>query len=394
MIVRTSEQILGAALNRLVAETPIDITSPGSVARTFFEIISEEMGYDYRIMDTNLSQMFVSTAGGAALDHLGTLFGVTRRSTSIAIDKNEGRVYFYLNSSPSHVPGTSDIHNDGAAIVIPKGTLLSTESISGGFNNPVVFRTTEAATIETNAHMTFVSIEPVNSVVNTIGEGTLKFHDISNTQLFVYNRADLEIAQGRESDTNYRYRIVNAVNQAAKANTYALRLAALGCDEVRNCKVIPLANGVGTARVVITMERPGDPTMVAKFATASAAVKAVASVGDIIECVMPAETLVSLSAVLVGDNLTSRIKQLAKAAVVRYISGLDVGENLSTTKLVSEVMSISPQIRDFAIIGSGSTSGNPSQYGFAINGTPTVFAIVEAKEDEQFYTTEASISIV
>jgi uncharacterized phage protein gp47/JayE len=398
MIVRTSDQILAAALTRLVAETSVTVTSPGSVARTFYEIIAEEMGHNYKIMDANISQMFVSTAGGAALEKLGTLFGVTRLSSSVPIDKNEGRVYFYLNSSPSHVPGTSDIFNEGTAISIPKGTLISTNNIDGAiFSNPIVFKTTEDAVIETNAHMVFVSIEVVESTVNTVSEGMVNFHNISGqSTLYVYNRTDLQLVEGSESDINLRYRIANAINGSAKANTLALRLAALGSIGVRDCKVVPLAYGVGTAKVVITMEQPSSvPGVTTKFSNASQAVKSAASVGDVIECVMPAETLVSLSAVIMGDNISTRIKDLAKRAAIRYISSLSVGEALSTSKLTSEILSVSPQIRDFAIIGSGFTpNGSPSDYGFQINGRPTVYSRVEAKEDEQFYTTAASIVIL
>ncbi len=213
-------------------ETSISLVSPGSIARTFYQILAEEFGYNYRIMDVNLSSRFISTAGGEALDLLGTLFGVTRTRTSGSISSNDGRIYFYLNSNPSHSPGTSDSYNTGESIVIPKGTYISTMPSSSIGLNPITWRVTENAYINNGEHMVYVSVEPVSSQSSTIATGTMVNHDVLGySNLYVYNRMDLEVDFTTESDTNYRYRIVNSINQKATGNAIAIRLAALGVDD-------------------------------------------------------------------------------------------------------------------------------------------------------------------
>jgi uncharacterized phage protein gp47/JayE len=382
MFVRTSDQILNSALDRLVRETDVSVTSPGTVARTFFEIISEEMSYNYRIMDANLSQMFVSTAGGDALDRLGTLFDVTRRSVQTSTDGNEGRVYFYLNSDPAHIPGTSDISATGT-IVIPAGTLLSTDNI-GNTTNPTTLKTTSSVTLDSGESMVYVSVVPVTSMVNTIGAGSLTRHNVAGVDnLYVYNRADLELVENAESDENYRYRISTAIHGAAKGNVLALRLAGLGSAGVRNCMVMPMAFGVGTVKVVITMEDPAATSAVADYSNAAMEVMRFASAGDLITCMRPSETLVSIDGYLMGDGIDSKIRDAAAASVVRYISSLSMGDALVPNRILHEIMSVSPKIRDFAIMDGG----------FALRGTSSVFARTDAKDDEQFYTTSNDIVI-
>lgn len=369
MIVRSSEQILGAALSRLTRETDVTITSPGGVARTFFEIVAEELGYDFRIMDANISSLFVSSAGGAALDKLGTIFGVARQESHSEIDANEGRLYFYLNSVSDHQPGSSDI-DASYDVVIPAGTFVSTSGVE-------TWMTTADCTIATGSHMAFASVKPVTTTINSVGVGTVVNHNLDPAifpNVYVYNRMDLEVFDDIESDGNYRYRIVNAINLAAKGNALALRLAALGTPGVRDCKVVPLANGVGTVRVVVVPDASGINDANGYFSDAQLNVMSAASAGDIIEIVRPNETRIDIKAVVSG-GVSDREITAMKGNIRRYLASLSIGDPVSSARITNEAISSSPNVKDFAIMDGG----------YTFNGVAKVFTKVEALEDEMFY---------
>jgi hypothetical protein len=272
--------------------------------------------------------------------------------------------------------------NSGAAIDIPVGTVVSTQDIGPG-SNPVSFVVSESASIDTDSYMTYVSLTPIQSLNNTIGEGTLVYHSLDVEDLYVYNSLDVEIVASSESDTNFRFRIVAAINSAAKANTLALRLAAIGSTGIRNARVVPLAYGIGTVKVVITLEDPTAIDASTTFSTASAAVQESSACGDIVTCVRPAETLIGIQAMVIGDNITPRVRTNVKNAIIRYLTRLDVGDPFVPTRLLGEIMNISPEIRDFAIMDGG----------FTLNGTPAVFSRTDSQQDEQFYTTSDAIVV-
>ncbi len=78
MIQMTSDQILQRLLDNLRANTQIVDVDPGSIVRSFSEIMSEEFGDFYTELDLNTTMNFVSTATGQFLDLIGTLLACVR----------------------------------------------------------------------------------------------------------------------------------------------------------------------------------------------------------------------------------------------------------------------------------------------------------------------------
>src|SRR5688572_9024934 len=99
-LIKNKDEILRSALQKLSEKTQITATSPGSVARAMAEVIIEEIGDLYSVLDFNMASSFVSTAQGRALDQLGLLYNVTRKTLAdvAAIDKSLGSFYFYLDT--------------------------------------------------------------------------------------------------------------------------------------------------------------------------------------------------------------------------------------------------------------------------------------------------------
>src|SRR5687768_13716587 len=113
---KNKNEILREALRKLETTTPITATSPGSIARAFTEAITNEIGDYYDALDFQVAQSVISSASGRALDLIGDLYNVKRRTVNdlVATDRKLGSFYFYIDSSAA------------APIVIPSGTAVFT----------------------------------------------------------------------------------------------------------------------------------------------------------------------------------------------------------------------------------------------------------------------------
>lgn len=379
IVSRTSDQVLQGMLNQLVAITSINVTSPGSVARSLYEIIAEEIAYDYRLFDINTSQLFLSTAGGTALDRLGTLFGVTRKSTLTQIGTSTGTVYFYLNTNTTHANGVSDVYAT-VDITIPAGTMISTAMLSTD-QNPITWKTMTDTTIVTGEYMAFAAVTPLSYETYTVAEGSVKYHNLDPVlfpNVYVYNRADLEAKPEVESDTNYRFRIASSVRLAATGNALAIRLACLAVTGVRDCVVTPFKYGVGTVGVAIVLEDPASTSASGWFSAAAVKAEETRSAGDLIFVTRPTESVVDITVSMLmkdGSSASNLVKTAAASAIKRYLNTLSVGDPVIYSRIITEAMSISPQIRDIVIIDGG----------MKVNAVAVVRGNIPAKTDEQFF---------
>jgi uncharacterized phage protein gp47/JayE len=75
---KSRQEILDDLLRRLREETPITNVNPGSIARTFCEILAEEFYSFYNELEISSTMAFVSTANGRYLDMMGALLNCTR----------------------------------------------------------------------------------------------------------------------------------------------------------------------------------------------------------------------------------------------------------------------------------------------------------------------------
>jgi phage-related baseplate assembly protein len=81
---KSREQILADLEYRLQMSTDITNTDPGSVARTFLEVLTEEFYDFYSELELSVTMGFVSTASGRYLDMIGMLLNCQR-----AIDETD-----------------------------------------------------------------------------------------------------------------------------------------------------------------------------------------------------------------------------------------------------------------------------------------------------------------
>lgn len=77
---KTKQEMLDSVLTSMMSRKGITETSPGSLARTFTEILIEEFYSFYEELDAMMLMSYVSTARGSYLDLIGELLACTRIS--------------------------------------------------------------------------------------------------------------------------------------------------------------------------------------------------------------------------------------------------------------------------------------------------------------------------
>ena len=78
IIFPSDETTLQNMLTRMVNTAGVTAVSPGSIARSFLEVINTELQSCYKTFDSYMSQCFLSTATGEYLDKIGILVNCKR----------------------------------------------------------------------------------------------------------------------------------------------------------------------------------------------------------------------------------------------------------------------------------------------------------------------------
>ena len=77
-MIKSRQEILEDLQTRMIASTPITNTNPGSIARTFQEVLTEEFYEFYTELDFYVAMSFLSTAEDSYLDLIGELLDCAR----------------------------------------------------------------------------------------------------------------------------------------------------------------------------------------------------------------------------------------------------------------------------------------------------------------------------
>lgn len=353
LFAETEEKIFGEILFNVANNTNIRRSSPGSKARAISEALAKKLGQMYKKFDTNVAQTFLDGATGKYLDFLGDMLGVTRLGESSAVVvSNEKNVRFYTDI------GTFGSINGGNAINIPAGTVISTGQ-TGGINYQVPY----PVILPSSASVYYVGVQAMQTGTSSnLGAGQLVYTNFQNyTQalqgtLKVTNDAEVHSGQDIETDVNYRFRIANQVLASERANTTALRLAALGVPGVADVVMLPFNSGIGTVDILVKATVPHVTTGL--LAAIQDAVSNVTSQGIVATVRGPSETGFSMVATLITRTRLSASDQSALISqvtnnVTNYINSLDIGEDLIVNQMVQKVLDTSDQIKNVG------TANNP-----------------------------------
>lgn len=342
---KNSGEILREALSKLQQNTPITSISQGSIARALTEAITTEIGDLYDIMDYNLNQNLLATATGSALDMLGRLYNVERKTVSnlAAIDKQLGSFLFYINA-----PILSDI-------VIPKGTKVFTDA-SSFIGTRHSYSTSQETTIAAGRTRAYTGLTPnFVDTVFTAGVNTLTLHDYETTttvQVFCTNPKEISQQMSYETDDNYRSRIIKSIRVASGGTIEAIRFAALAINGVREVRVRQAPYGMGSFEAIVVSEQNGNTAQV--LANARAAIETVRPMG--IRMFVKAPTTiavdVNVSLIMPGANIASLSEQAIKRANVgisRYINSLLPGNILVYNRLLAVIIDSSESVKDVIV---------------------------------------------
>lgn len=377
---KTKSEILSEAIEKVVTNTPITAAGPGSIARSIIESVTQEIGDLYDILDFNISQTYISTASGAALNSLGALYGVTRKEVSAfsVISKNVGSFYFYIDS-----PISTDI-------VIPEGTNIytSTTSFIGRHHS---YTTTEDAVIPAGRVKTYASIRP-NFVeeVYTAGRNTLVFHDIGSifsVPVKCTNPKPIAPLPGFETDDDYRLRIMKQIRVTAAGTTESVRFAALAVPGVRDIRIRQAAYGMGSFEVVIVAEQSTTSSTAQIVRAVEEEVNKVKPLGvrmfSVTPFIKPVDLVVELFMPGAGANqITDGITSRVEVGLRRYLQNFLPGQKLVYNKLIEVSLGASEVIKDVNISS------------MTINGSTQLNKNFQTQDNEQLTSGNIVVKIV
>lgn len=339
---KSYQQLMDNAVARLVENTEITNLSIGSVARSLLEIINNELSTYYETLDLNMAMGFVSTAEGYFLDLIGELLNVTRleetHATASEIDKN---IRFYVLSG-----FLSDVLTENR---IPAGVQISTAD--GEIVYVVAADTLFTGGVDTEV---FVSVtadtagEPAN-----VGKNKLIVHNMGIDSLFVANNNAIVGGTNTESDSNFKYRITQAVTAAEKANEVAVRLAVLTLPGVADLKIIRYARGIGSFDlIVIPLEGIASDTLIAQ---AQIVIDETQAVGISGRATKPDIIPVDLEVLVVFDETVTdieaeKLRNDIQAAIEHYIVNIGIGATFIYKKFVAVIMGTSGKIKTFETV--------------------------------------------
>lgn len=338
---KSFNQIQQEAINYLAENTAITQVQAGGAARSLVDVFSRHLADFYTRLDIDLSMAYLSTANGFYLDLLGKLFGVARSNrTGIDILAEDKILKFYA-------PEGALLSDFIPTLTIPAGTNISTP------DNTVTYSLTEDATfLQMDSHV-FVSAAPQSSTTqNTAGVGAMSTHSLSTSSVQVTNLASLSVGIFTESDDDYRARIAASNTARQGTNETAIRLAALGAENVADVVVSQFSRGSGSFEVMVIPT--GNRVPEASMQRIRSSVEAATAFGVSFDVREPDYVQLKLE---MRVNFVNDASEGSKAALLRaietdvlaYIGDLRPGDEMSISRVQSLALGASSLVQDAVV---------------------------------------------
>jgi uncharacterized phage protein gp47/JayE len=364
LLANDADRILGEALNNLTDVTGLNKTSPGSKTRTLAEILSKMVGTFYTALDVNLIQSFISGASDRYLDFIGEMLGMPRKGQEVASASSAYQnIKFYVNL------GTFGDINAGSSILVPSGTIISTQSGAKG----IKYKLVTDLVLQSSVSSAFATVEALlPGAKSNVGTGQLKYHNFTSYTLFNVNALKVtnltEIVSGREveNNENYRFRLANAVTAAEAANQMAVRLAVLSVPGVADMVLVPFYRGLGSFDIILKATTPTVPPGL--IDAVQGALFNVVAQGNMPVVRAPRETGLSMTIYLKLRNQVSAdealaIRDAARTAVIDYVNNTDIGEEFIVNEVIERVMASDTRIKN---MGSAPNQPIDSMYLYSL----------------------------
>lgn len=365
------------SLQYLAQNTEITFLSEGSIARSLVEATNLEISKVQEYIVASYSNVFLNSATGYYLDLIGQMLGIKRlpagAGSASADDRN---VQFYVRSGTlgSYFPNQSNASQGK----ISAGTSITTPDGS------VVYKVSEDIVFPRNAKEVFV---PVNSESTgpsfKVGRNKLTSHS-GPSGVLVTNLKPIDNSSAVESDTQYRFRLANAVLARPTANETAIKLAALGSPDVSNVILKEFSRGAGTFDALLV---PVGNTVSNRSAEiVRRGIESVAAFGISARVKEPEYInfritiqLIPANGSAVGSSDMNKLN--VKNAVLNHFESIKIGGELIINKLKSDIMvALTNDIKDINVIE------------LCLNNRPHLIRNYKLKSDELFTPDDTSES--
>jgi len=381
------DNLMVSARDRLLTDTEIKNFSPGSIARSLLEIGSSELVSLSEYLDSRFVQSMITTATGEFLDQIGKLFLLDRSSSNYPL----GEVKFTID--PASGKTVSDlktmIYDDTGVvledIVIP--ALTKIEDTDGTYEYKTtddIVLTDDGVTVSALSVYLGAAANAPSGVLTVWNNSDLNYVVIRDL-ILVSNPTPITTGADTESDNNFRYRIINAMKGAEKANLTAIRLACLSVPGVSDVLIRNYEYGIGTFGVFVISESPVisngvlSAVQTAINETQAAGERGVASAPTYKACSMSIN-LEFKAATPTGtkDDVTRTVV----TNVVNYINNLSMGTELVFNEIIQRIMETSEDIHDVDIqkFGTGEynlDTGLIDYFEYSLNTNQDVGAITK-----------------
>lgn len=344
---RSYTDLVGEMVLDLSSETRITRTSPGSKARSIIEIVSRNLNQAYKIFDLNFARAFLSGATGRYLDFIGEILGISRLGSEIANASSTAQIVkFFVDH------GTFGDINNNSVIIIPAGTIISSQGNSSG----ILYKVTNGVVLPTSGTEQFISVIAITpGESSNVGSETLRFHnftnytDTINNSLKVINISGIFNGAETENDTNYKFRISKSALGSESANQTAILLAALSVPGVANIVLQNRSSGIGTFKLIVkAVTSTVSQNLLDQI---KANVDLVTAEGIIGTIDRPDQTGMSFTISIIyrngiGDVEKDAIEEQIRLTITNYVDNLDIGEEFILNQIIDNILSVSPNIKD------------------------------------------------
>jgi uncharacterized phage protein gp47/JayE len=339
--VKSKSEILMSVLNSLEKNANITAIYPGSIARAFADAFSSEVSDLYEAMRYTISQTNLMTASGRALDLIGDLYGIPRKSVTdfVAQERETYNIEFTIQKPHSvniTIPSKTLVYNDVSNfitkqysyelvgdVIIPTGSLRAYGIVRPNFTD--------------NSHV---------AAVNTL----TKHNFIAPPTVLVFSRNPKEVYSNisAESDSSYRRRIMASMKSRVAGTAESVRFAALSVKGVRDVRIRQASYGIGSCDVIVV---PEVSSVVKALPEAIlTAINEVKPVGVKFNIRIAEKVSISISAILTipqgnSDAVISGILNQADLFTRRYLNSLSIGDPVSISEIERQMKLSSDIIR-------------------------------------------------
>lgn len=322
----------------------------------------------------------MATAKGRALDLIGELYSVRRRtiSTEAEQDRSSYNIEFYIST-----PQASDI-------VIPKDTLIFND-VTSFSTQQYEYKLVQDIVILAGTTRVFGRVV-ANFEGNdfTAAIATLTKHNftaLDGTLVFCSNPKEVYSMMNMESDDLFRLRISRSIKESSYGTNESLRLNALGIQGVRDVRVRESSYGLGSCDIIVVPESQRiDAGLVQSVLQTLSAKK---PVGIKLNIRMADRVPVNIIANIVvpaglSQQVLTAVETQAALFTKRYLNSMTIGSSMSFGDIESQIRSSSDFIKSVNIL-SVSANGQEIPKGiFRINsdkeymiaGSVSVFSVI------------------